>query len=282
MFESWIEQLDDPFYALSLLATTVSLSCLFHLVAKPVVKEALFSVDADPKHVRHSDRVITNFAKAGCLSFLTMNPLFWYISYQAFYWSKWEHLASTRFVVILYTVTDISSFFTTWMQPRTAFHHAVTGLFAVVTCACQSILELQFARLMLWYGLCSTVTYLVNFFIGTIYCFRTPLRTLASYSALIYAASLAINWVKYIPGVVSMIVDERQFFASLLVDHCSFPSFLTFLLFPWIERLLLVSITSILIHDDIQLLRSLIEYSGGVSSSLKCLLPTHLCKSKRH
>jgi len=259
-----LEALLDPLYALSSLATAVTLSCLFHVLAKPVAAEALAHVDPSPKHLRNVDRVVTNFAKAGCLFLLTTNPAFWYTAYEAFWWSKWDDLAFTRTVVILYTVTDISSFLTTWMPKRTAFHHAVTGLFAIVTCAHNDILTLTFPRLMLWYGLCSTVTYLVNFFIGTIYCFKAPLRTLAVYAAAIYAVALAINWVKFMPALIQMVLDDRAYFGGLLthwrlVDADS----LWLFVMPWLERLLLVSISAILVHDDINLLQSLIDFAGG-------------------
>lgn len=268
MLETLIAPLVSPLYALSTLATTVTLSWLFHMLAKPVALEALSSVDPSPKHLRHADRVVTNFAKAGCLFLLTVNPLFWFTAYEAFWSDRWEDLAFTRMVVILYTVTDLSSFLTTWMPKRTAFHHGVTGLFAIVTCAYQEILTLVFPRLMLWYGLCSTITYLVNFFIGTLYCFKQPLKTLASYSAAIYALSLGINWIKYMPALTAMLLEERLFFVKLLDDYGVCHPLLTLLL-PWIERLSLAGITAILVHDDMKLLQSLIDFSGGMSSTCK-------------
>ena len=264
----------DPIYSLSFLATMVSFSYLFHVLAKPVASEALSHVDPSPSHMRNVDRVVTNFAKAGCLFLLTVNPQFWYNAYEAFWWDKWEDLAFTRLVVILYTVTDISSFLTTWMPKRTAFHHVVTGLFAIAVCSCQSILDLEWPRLMLWYGLCSTVTYLVNFFIGTIYCFKAPLRTLAVYAAGIYAVSLGVNWIKFVPALVVMLLGERTYFASLLVGYgfLSETSVLH-LAMPWCERFLLLSISAILIHDDINLLRSLIDFAGGLPSLTLPLTP---------
>jgi len=259
-----LEALLDPLYALSSLATAVTLSCLFHVLAKPVAAEALAHVDPSPKHLRNVDRVVTNFAKSGCLFLLTTNPAFWCTAYEAFWWSKWDDLAFTRAIVILYTVTDISSFLTTWMPKRTAFHHGVTGLFAIVTCACNDILNLTFPRLMLWYGLCSTVTYLVNFFIGTIYCFKAPLRTLAVYAAAIYAVALAVNWVKYMPELIQMVLDKRTYLGDLLLKfNLVESSSLLVLACPWVERGLLLAISAILVHDDINLLQSLIDFAGG-------------------
>jgi hypothetical protein len=269
MIEILIEPLAVPLYALSTLATTVALSCLVHVLAKPVAKEALASVDSSERHMRHTDRVVTNFSKACCLFLLTINPLFWYVSYEAFWSDKWENLAFTRMVVILYTATDLSSFLTTWMPKRTAFHHGVTGLFAIVTCAYQDILTLAFPRLMLWYGLCSTVTYLVNFFIGTIYCFNQPLKSLAIYAATIYAAALGVNWIKYMPALVAMLLEERLFFAKSIIPFGFIDETLVLLIMPWVERFLLVGITSILVHDDIKLLRSLIDYSGGIPYDIR-------------
>jgi len=255
----------DPIYSLSFLATMVTFSFLFHVLAKPIAIEALTSVDPSEKHLRNADRVVTNFAKAGCLFLLCVNPLFWSTSYNAFWLDRWDDLAFTRLVVILYTVTDISSFLTTWMPKRTAFHHGVTGLFALLTCTCSTILTMEWPRLMLWYGLCSTLTYLVNFFIGTIYCFKTPIRTLAVYAACVYTLALMINWIKFMPAVVRMLTGPRTYSTTLVVDALGWevaPRFLALIL-PWVERFLLVAISTILVHDDINLLRALIGYSGG-------------------
>lgn len=225
---------------ISAFAICVGLSALTHILFRPVAKEALASVSTDPNHLRNVDRVMTNLCKAASLMIICSWEGFWQSAYDAFVLDQWNDLSMTRKIVIVYTMTDASSFLTTWMPPSTFFHHAATTLFAIWVCLDPSVMTYGAARLMLWYGLCSSLTFCVNGFIATLYLFEKRLTILAHYCLVIYGLSLAVNWMKLFPDLIGLVAVS-----------------------PWWASGLYLTFVSILVYDDQRLMRKLFEFSSS-------------------
>ena len=219
--------------------TCICVSNAVHVLLRPVFREALASVSPLPDHLRNTDRVITNICKATSLLILCSWEGFWSASYDAFVLNTWANLSLTRKITIMYTVTDASSFLTTWMPPSTFYHHLATSVFAAWVCIDPNILSYGAARLILWYGLCSTLTFCVNAYIATIYLFSKPLVSLARTCVVIYGLSLAINWVKLFPDLYFLVIDSS----------------------PWMS-ILYVACVAVLVYDDQRLMKKLLEYSS--------------------
>lgn len=226
--------LGDSYHAISALFIATMLCSVSHLVLKPVASEIIDMVGKDTRHV---NRLVTNCLKTTFLFGLTSSYWFWSCSYRAFVYNDWTDLVALRWIVILYTCSDIASFLTTWMQWSTWIHHLLTGSFAVYTCLSSTVASHPWAQLTLWYGLCSTPTYLVNGFIASIYMFPRPPKSLGYYSIILYSVALAINWSKFIPTLLSLLMTVSWYQKLVLCFG-----------FAWI-------------YDDCKLLHSIFELS---------------------
>ncbi len=196
--------LEDSYTALGAFFVSTMLCTLLHYAMKPIAKEVVSMAKHDERHV---NRVVTNSLKTCGLFCLCTSPIFWTSAYDAFVYDSWTNLSRVRWIVILYTTSDAASFLTTWLPWSTWFHHLLTTAFALYTCLSPGVLVNEWSRLTLWYGLCSTPTYLVNGFIATLYIFPTVIKTLCHYAIGIYGLSLAINWIKFIPAFLHLIVS---------------------------------------------------------------------------
>lgn len=127
----------------------------------------------------------------------------------SWHWTVWSALVedvtwaspvvryNARWFAVLYGALDASQFCFVKMSKATQRHHLATSVFAVYLSWQPATAPVHpLARALLWYGLCSTVAYLVNVYKALRVVFDVSSMTEACrrVAAGLYALELAVNW----------------------------------------------------------------------------------------
>jgi hypothetical protein len=151
--------------------------------------------------------VAADLVKASTLAGMMCLPAFWGAASGALTLDTWEAPAIRKFAIV-YCATDAAQFATVKMARSTIWHHTCTSLFGLYLALGGPVTPV--CKAMLWYGLCSVVAYLVNWYKAMRVVVEPTSRVMEAtrhVARVMYAAELLLNWPIHTYFLVQVYAD---------------------------------------------------------------------------
>ena len=231
------------------------LLCIVVTVAMVVTKAAWDYFDpvfAAVKPAHKKWYIVANLYKAFFLAVLATSHRFWVRNYLAFILDEFNCLPVKRCAMV-YVVTDVVALYMVPKLPRsTILHHVVTTTLCVIVCATDLTVDgwgglLGICKMTLLYGTFSTIAFPVNAYLAlrVVYSNAKWMTALIKLSLWTYVLCCAINWSAHAFWLFRISVTfELSIYA-----------------------LLYILAVSVIINDDIVLIKWLIKRSSPMAST---------------
>lgn len=189
--------------------------------------------------------VVADLVKAGVLAAFLGCPQWWGVIGRIFAnegqgWEDPATRATVRWFAVTYGATDACQFFTVKMGTTTKVHHGITAAFALGLALQDPQAPIHpLAQALLWYGMCSTLAYLVNVYKAlrvVVPPAHQLMEGMRAAAAAVYALELCVNW------------PVHAFMIGAAAASCG-----------WVPLGLYVALTLALMADDCKLLAFLLR-----------------------
>ncbi len=245
------DDLVDSIVALTILCVLVTVGLILCKLAWEKVDPCFAAIS--PPHKKWY--VVANFSKVFFLGVMAVGRRFWIAFYLRFFLDEFDTLTMKRFGMT-YAVTDLVALYMVPKLPQsTVLHHVTTVLLCLLISAMDLTVKgwgglLGMTKMIVFYGMCSTVAYPVNAYLAlrVVYPKAKWLTGLVKLSMWTYVVCCAVNWTAHGLWLVGLVINMDISAAPLLY------------LVP----------VAVMINDDIVLMKWLIKRSAPMAAeSLK-------------
>ena len=199
--------------------------------------------------------VVANMSKSLFLAVLCFSSRYWVGTYRLFYYDRWQQRVEIKRSMAIYVATDVVALCLVPKLPvSTVIHHVTTALLTVVVSAVNLDVPghagiLGPSKMLVLYGICSTVSYLVNAYLAlrVVYPKAGWLKVLCKLSLATYLVCCGFNWT-----------IQGMYITGFWWDR-------DYSLYTLLYPLLIATI----VHDDIVLMRWLFRQSSPMADNAK-------------